>query len=122
IFRAVLPHGMYDGQGLDTTLARMQLRDGETAVLEHDLPVPLPGRLRGQVLVNGEPYARRQVHLTQAWRPGERAGLTMHLDAQGRFDAELVPGDYLCWIFYRTPGNSNTGYWRSPPEATVRAG
>lgn len=116
----VLPHGLDDGQMLMTKLARVTLREGQVAVVRGDVSHLAPGRLRGRLLVNGTPFAHQEVGLrARGLERGERHSLEVALDGDGRFEADLVPGSYYVHIYYRTPGTSNVGYWRSAELAAV---
>jgi len=125
----VLPHGFDDGQQLTVPLGRVRLIDGETKQLDRDLQGLIPGRLRGRVLINGEPYSNGNVQVNRAtfeWHGGlansPQARLDMDLDGEGRFQADLIPDTYRLWLPYRTRGTSNVGYWKTRDTATVVAG
>ena len=129
IFAAIVLHGMDDGHSLQVTIARVELRDGETTELRRDLSRLVPGRLDGRVLVNGKPYAHESVSLFGDLQAGKNTNMRLTLDADGRFAAQLVPGSYRLWLPYRTTGTllvtslpGNNGYWRSRTEAVVTSG
>lgn len=130
ILAGVVPNGLDDGHLLQVTIAKVQLRDGEATELRQDLSRLLPGKLQGRVLINGNPYARQRVDLFAKLEGGHvRASVT--LDADGRFETQLMPGTYRVHVACKMPGPAvgrgrgcpeNTGYWYSRTRAPVTCG
>ncbi|HEX5052349.1 MAG TPA: sigma-70 family RNA polymerase sigma factor, partial [Planctomycetota bacterium] len=96
-------------------LATVTLQAGEQRVVPVDLRRWATGRVRGQVLVNGRPWAFEVGTL-------QRSSLTdveVHTDAEGRFEADMVAG--VCRFHLRSLFDHST-YWCAPEPCTVVAG
>ncbi|MFN9949058.1 MAG: hypothetical protein ACK56S_19640 [Planctomycetota bacterium] len=90
--------------------AKVQLADDVTTTQDLDLSFVLPGALEGLVFLNGQPFASGVVHLMGA---GEQTNAKT--DAEGRFRADLLAGEYRVHAYKETP----SGEWVSLPCPTV---
>jgi protocatechuate 3,4-dioxygenase beta subunit len=90
--------------------AALQLADDVTTTQDLDLSFVLPGALEGLVFLNGQPFASGAVHLMGA---GEQTNAKT--DAEGRFRADLIAGEYRVHAYKETP----SGQWVSLPCPTV---
>ncbi|HEX6810890.1 MAG TPA: sigma-70 family RNA polymerase sigma factor [Planctomycetota bacterium] len=70
----------------------LALQEGEERIVPVDLRRWAPGRVRGQVLVNGAPWAFRAGSLEALSSSGIGTYVEVSTDAEGRFEADMVPG------------------------------
>ncbi|MCA8948413.1 MAG: carboxypeptidase regulatory-like domain-containing protein, partial [Planctomycetes bacterium] len=114
--------GELDGIMVYQPLARIELRDGEETVVPVDLGNWTTGRIAGQVLVNGSSWSHGVASLRAPLR-GERSHCSVQvaLDGDGRFDVEVLPGDYRLQLIYRERAG-NVGYWFAAETYPVVSG
>lgn len=119
LLEARRPFDGREGALVSLSLGTVLLRDGETTELVHDLSGLMPCQVRGQVFLNGEPWAHGTGCL--ATRLGSKhVSSEIATDAQGRFASETVPGSMRLQLYYRH--SDNMGYWFAPEEIQVTPG
>lgn len=114
-----LASGPMDGMLVWWPFATVTLREGEEKVVTVDVSRWATGRLCGQVLVNGRPWAFGHGMLTARCSSGS-SDVEVVTDAEGRFDVEACVGDYRLHLMYRA--TNNMGYWYAAEQFPVVVG
>ncbi|MEO6595948.1 MAG: sigma-70 family RNA polymerase sigma factor [Planctomycetota bacterium] len=109
-----LRSGVHDITLFDA-LATVTLQPGEVRTVPVDLRRWATGHVRGQVLVNGSPWAFG----VGTFERGAMTNVEVHTDADGRFEADMVCGE--CRFHLRSLGDHST-FWCAPERCTVVAG
>lgn len=92
------------GKGIvqQKTLAvgKVHLQQGQTAEVDIDVGVLIPGQVEGQILRNGKPYGNGTVNLVA----GDHA-VQLQTDKDGRFATRLLAGSYVISLWRPLGGN-----------------
>lgn len=102
-------------------VATVALRDGEERIVPLDLSPWAPGRVRGQVLVNGTPWAFRAGSLKALSLEGADLFTSVEVatDANGRFEADMVSGQAR---FHLRSQFDHSTWWCAAERCSVVAG
>jgi hypothetical protein len=87
----------------------VSVRGGQPNEIPLDVSRLAVGRVQGQVLLNGQPWAFGTGHLWSCNWPEYRNIVRLQTDAEGRFDVEAVPGEYrlgLLDVMNRAPSGA----------------
>lgn len=106
---------------LHDRVATVALREGDERIVPLDLGPWALGRVRGQVLVNGTPWAFRAGSLKALSLEGKDlfTSIEVATDASGRFEADMVSGPAR---FHLRSQFDHSTWWRAAERCSVVAG